>query len=476
MTMPEGRNAPYSGSAAVGAEQAAAKRQPPPSSLETERAFLGCMMLDREAARLGCGLVQAKDFYYPANRMIFEAAEAVKKAGAAVDVVALWGEMQRQGTAEQTGFDTLAAVAGSVGTSVNLRHYAEEIKRLAYFRRCIAACGEMARAAYRQEAGEVGRILAGIQGDGYGAAEVKTLADATGEYIAELNEIRMSGKTIAGLSTGFRDLDFMLGGLRDGDLNILAARPSMGKSALALDIARNVQKTLSGRERVAFFSLEMPAKSLGGRGYSSEYHVDNDCFSVGTNDDGWLKTLAEIEKNSADFESGSGRMILNDEGGMTPDKIRAACHGYQTQGFRLRLVVVDYLQLIRCKAENRTREIGIISRELKQLAKDFRCPVLALSQLSRDCEKRGDKRPTLSDLRDSGDIEQDADVVMLLYREEYYFPETERRGVAEVNIAKQRNGPTGIVNLAWLPHCTTFRNLETAGFRPTNEKPPTWPQ
>ncbi len=305
---------------------------------------------------------------------------------------------------------------------------------------------------------------------------MKTLADATGEYIAELNEIRMSGKTIVGIPTGFRDLDFMLGGLRDGDLNILAARPSMGKSALALDIARNAQRTLSGRERVAFFSLEMPAKALGGRGYSSEYNVENDCFSVGTNDESWLRTLAEIEKNSADFESGSGRVILNDEGGMTMDKVRAACHGYQTQGFRLRLVVVDYLQLIRCKAENRTREIGVISRELKQLAKDFRCPVLALSQLTRDCEKRPDKRPILSDLRDSGDIEQDADVVMLLYREEYYFPDTERQGVAEVNIAKQRNGPTGVVELAWLPRCTTFRSLEKTGFRPTNEKLPTWPQ
>lgn len=455
----------------------------PPSSLSTERAFLGCMMLDGEAAKLGCGLVSAEDFYYPANRMIFEAAEAVRKAGAAVDAVTLWGEMERQGTAEQTGFETLATIAGSVGTSVNLRHYAEEIKRLAYFRRCIAACGEMLRAAYAQDGGELGRLLSGMQGDGYGAAEVKTLADATGEYIAELNALRMSGKTIAGLSTGFRDLDFMLGGLRDGDLNILAARPSMGKSALALDIARNAQKTLSGRERVAFFSLEMPAKALGGRGYSSEYHVDNDCFSVGTNDEGWLKTLAEIERNSADFESGSGRMILNDEGGMTPDKLRAACHGYQTQGFRLRLIVVDYMQLMRCKAENRTREIGVISGELKQLAKDFKCPVLALSQLTRANERRGDdKRPLLSDLRDSGDIEQDADVVMLLYREEYYFPDTERRGVAEVNIAKQRNGPTGIVKLAWLPRCTTFRNLETAGtsrrsnaptgFCSTKEKPP----
>lgn len=460
----------------------------PPSSLSTERAFLGCMMLDGEAAMLGCGLVSAEDFYYPANRMIFEAADAVKKAGAAVDVVTLWGEMQRQGTAEQAGFNALAEAAGSVGTSVNLRHYADEIKRLAYFRRCIRACGEVLRAAYAQDGGELGRLLSGMQGDGYGAAEVKTLADATGEYIAELNALRMSGKTIAGLSTGFRDLDFMLGGLRDGDLNILAARPSMGKSALALDIARNAQKTLSGRERVAFFSLEMPAKALGGRGYSSEYHVDNDCFSVGTNDEGWLKTLAEIEKNSADFESGSGRMILNDEGGMTPDKLRAACHGYQTQGFRLRLIVVDYMQLMRCKAENRTREIGVISGELKQLAKDFKCPVLALSQLSRKCEERADKRPMMYDLRESGDIEQDADVVMLLYREEYYFPDTERRGVAEVNIAKQRNGPTGIVKLAWLPRCTTFRNLETniaakggceagrnsatEGFRPTKEEQP----
>jgi replicative DNA helicase len=214
----------------------------------------------------------------------------------------------------------------------------------------------------------------------------------------------------------------------------------------------------------------MSAEALGLRGYTAEYLIDNDRFSAGRNDGAWMRTLQEVEKNSQDFENGVGKILIHDKGGMTMEKIRGKCHRWKTRGFELRLIVIDYLQLIQGKGENRTREIGEISRGLKQLAKDLDCPVLALSQLSRKCEERADKRPMLSDLRESGDIEQDADVVLLLYREDYYFPETENQGIAEVIISKQREGPTGTIKLRWLNRSTTFRSLEK--FKSTTEEAP----
>lgn len=310
-----------------------------------------------------------------------------------------------------------------------------------------------------------------MRGDGWGSAEIVTLADATEKHIREIAALRESGKKIVGLPTGFTDLDLMLGGLRNGDFCILAARPSMGKSALALDIAKHAQKSMTEQaDRVVFFSLEMPDKSLGNRGYTSEFLIDNDRFAVGANDAAWQETLRGVAENRADYESGAGRMIIRDETGQTVEKMSAFLHGLQGQGIRPRFIVVDYLQLIVSKGQDRVREVGNISRGLKQMARDWDCPVLALSQLSRGPEGRADHRPMLSDLRDSGDIEQDADVILFLYRDEYYFPDTEKKNCAELNIAKQRNGPTGTIALTWMPRSTTFRSA--AGFRETKEAPP----
>lgn len=432
-----------------------------------EEAVLGCMLMDRATAAEGCGALCADDFCDSTYRTIFEAMRELK----VIDVVTVMAELGRRGEAEKVGISTLADISNSVGTSVHFREYAKELKRLAYFRRCMTFSREITQAAMKQDGAEIERILSAVREDGYGEAKMQTLAEATAEYITEVAEIRVSGKKIVGLPTGFIELDAMLGGLRDGEFTILAARPSMGKSALAMDIARNVQKHLDDeKERVAFFSLEMPAKSLGCRGYTSEYLLDNGAFSVGSNDADWKNLLQSVEENSRDFEEGAGRMILNDKSGMTLEDIRAACHGYRTQGIRLRLVVIDYLQLIAHKGESRVREIGEISRGLKQMAKDLGCSFLVLSQLSRKCEERADHRPIMSDLRDGGDIEQDADTVLFIYRDEYYFHDSEKKGVAEIIIGKQRNGPIGTVELSWVAKSTTFRNLEK--FRKTNEKPP----
>lgn len=439
-------------------------------SEETERAALGCMLLDRGAAALGKTMLLAEDFYTPMYRMIFEAMQGVEE----IDAVTVMNELARRGEAERIGLDRIAGIALGISTSVYLHSYIDDLKRLAYLRRVVRTAQEMAQAAYRQDIGGIDRSMAAMRGDGWGSAEIVTLADATEKHIREIAALRESGRKIVGLPTGFTDLDLMLGGLRNGDFCILAARPSMGKSALALDIAKNAQKSLTEQaeqaERVVFFSLEMPDKSLGNRGYTSEFLIDNDRFAVGTNDAAWQETLRGVAENRADYESGAGRMIIRDETGQTVEKMSAFLHGLHGQGIRPRFIVVDYLQLIVSKGQDRVREVGAISRGLKQMARDWDCPVLALSQLSRGPETRADHRPILSDLRDSGDIEQDADVILFLYRDEYYYPDTEKKNTAELNIAKQRNGPTGTIALTWMPRSTTFRSA--AGFRETKEAPP----
>ena len=432
-------------------------------SEETERAALGCMLLDRGAAALGKTMLLAEDFYTPMYRTIFEAMQGVEET--------VMNELARRGEAERIGLDRIAGIALGISTSVYLHSYIDDLKRLAYLRRVVRTAQEMAQAAYRQDIGGIDRSMAAMRGDGWGSAEIVTLADATEKHIREIAALRESGKKIVGLPTGFTDLDLMLGGLRNGDFCILAARPSMGKSALALDIAKHAQKSLTEQaDRVVFFSLEMPDKSLGNRGYTSEFLIDNDRFAVGANDAAWQETLRGVEENRVDYESGAGRMIIRDETGQTVEKMSAFLHGLQGQGIRPRLIVVDYLQLIVSKGQDRVREVGAISRGLKQMARDWDCPVLALSQLSRGPETRADHRPILSDLRDSGDIEQDADVILFLYRDEYYYPDTEKKNTAELNIAKQRNGPTGTIALTWMPRSTTFRSA--AGFRETKEAPP----
>lgn len=438
-------------------------------SEETERAALGCMLMDKEAAELGKSLLAAEDFYTPMYRTIFCAMQALE----VVDAFTVSDELKRRKDGAGIGIERLAEIAVAVSTSVHLRGYIESLKRLSFLRRMLQGARDMTAAVLRQDIGGIEKCLTAMRGDscGCGDGEFIALAEATEKHIREIAELRASGRKIIGLPTGFTDLDLMLGGLRNGDFCILAARPSMGKSALALDIAKHAQKSMTdAAERVVFFSLEMPDKSLGSRGYTSEYLVDNDRFAVGANDAAWQDTLREVEERSADYESGAGRLLIRDATGQTIERMNAALHGLRTRGVAVRLIVVDYLQLIVSKGQDRVREVGAISRGLKQMAKDWDCPVLALSQLSRSPEGRADHRPILSDLRDSGDIEQDADVILFLYRDEYYFPDTEKKNCAELNIAKQRNGPTGTIELTWMPRSTTFRSA--AGFHETREKPP----
>lgn len=435
----------------------------------TEKSILGCMFLDRAAAEMGRNTLKAEDFYIPTYRAIFEAMQAVE----VIDIMTVWNELQRRGEGERISVDMLRDIFLFVSSSINIKAHVEDLQRLSYYRRSKGRTQVLMQAVLKQDDDEIARILAEQQADSWGGGEIKTVLDAFHERMEKLERIRKSGNRLLGISTGFADLDGGLGGLQDGALIILAGRPSMGKTALALDIARGAAKALTEeKDRAAIFSMEMPDDVIAQRIYTAECMVSNNQFFANKSYEEWKETSREAEENRNRFEKVMERLLIDDRSGMTIERMRGQCHKWKSNGYHLKLIVVDYLQLMQGKGENRTREIGEISRGLKRLAKDFDCPVLALSQLSRKCEDRADCRPMLSDLRESGDIEQDADVVLLLWREEYYFPDCDesKKGQVEVNIAKQREGPTGTIYLRWFADKTTFRDF--VHFTPTKEAPP----
>ena len=437
-----------------------------PYSLETEKAALGSMLLDKGAAVQGCGLLQEEDFYSPTNKILFQAMAAVVQESGVADISLIWRKLEQDGTAEQVPFSHLSEVAMAVGTSINLPRYAEELRQLSYYRRCIDNGRKMLEAAYKQDENGISEFLGNLREDGIGTDEPKTAAKVMADYLQELSEQRKSGKVFSGLQTGFVDLDLLTGGLRADDLYIIAGRPAMGKTALALDIARGCAKSLSLEGKiVVFFSLEMNECDIVGRLYCGETGADNVMFSLRENDDAkWTEFLRTFEKSGDFFERMAKNIIIDDSNYITPENMRARCHSIRIKGKEIGLIVIDYLQLMSAgRGDNRTQELSHISRSLKLLAKDFHCPVVALSQLSRQVEARVDKRPMLSDLRESGSIEQDADAVMFVYRDDYYYPDSEKKGIAEIIIGKQRKGPVGTVELAWLPQATTFRNLAHNG-------------
>ncbi|WP_312070393.1 replicative DNA helicase [Anaerotignum propionicum] len=455
----------------------AEKKLVKPYSLETEKAALGSMFLDPGAAVQGCGLLKEEDFYSPTNKILFVAMAATVQDSGVADLSLVWRRLEQERKTEQVHFSYLSEVAMSVGTSINLPRYAEELRQLSYYRRCIDNGRKMMEAAYKQDENGISESLSNLREDGVGTDEPKTAAKVMAEYLQDLSEQRKSGKIFSGLQTGFVDLDLLTGGLRADDLYIIAGRPAMGKTALALDISRGCAKSLFDEGKsVVFFSLEMNERDIVARLYCGETGADNVMFSLRENDDAkWAEFLRTFEKNGDFFEHMAKNIVIDDSNYITPENMRAKCHGMRIKGKEIGLIVIDYLQLMSAgKGDNRVQELSHISRSLKLLAKDFHCPVVALSQLSRQVETRQDKRPMLSDLRESGSIEQDADAVMFVYRDEYYYPESEKKGVAEVIMGKQRKGPVGTVELAWLPHATTFRNLarNTGAWKTVKEKSP----
>lgn len=435
----------------------------PPHNTESERSVLGSMLLDAGAISDVVEILTSEDFWVPAHREIFEAMCSLDREAKPIDIVTVGEELRRRGELERVGGQgTLLELVNSTPTSVNAGRYAAYVRDHARLRRLITAAGEITQMGY-DAAGEVTEILDRAESmifevAQHGAGElfspVQALLDDT---LIKLEERFNSSGTVTGLTTGFRDLDELTSGLQPSNLIVVAARPSMGKTALALGIAQNAARNTG--KTIAVFSLEMSKTELVQRLLSAEAEVDSNKLRTGRmGDSDW-----------ADLMNAAGRMandpiFIDDSGALTIMELRAKCRRLASR-HNLGLVVVDYMQLMESPTNrrdaNRQQDISEISRSLKVLARELNIPVIAVSQLNRAPEARSDKRPLLGDLRESGAIEQDADIVMFLYRDSYYDPETPDKGQAEVIVSKHRNGRTATVKLLYLDHFTKFRDLTT---------------
>lgn len=432
----------------------------PPQNLDAEQAVLGALLLDQNAVYRVSSTLRPEDFYQAANRLIYAAALALHDAGQPVDLVTVTEQLRRDNLLEKAGGAVyIASLTDLVPTTANVEHYARIVEEKALLRTLILVSGRIAEMSY-DESDEVPRLLDQAEhmilelSTRRGAAVFAQLRDILLKAWESIEAAYANKGGLSGLPTGFIDLDNICAGLQPSDLIILAARPSMGKTALALSIAYQVARAESALP-VAVFSLEMAKEQLVQRLLSMEAQVDQYRMRTGhLREEDWER-LTDAAANLNDLP-----IFIDDTAGVSVREIRAKSKRLQGEK-GLSLVIVDYLQLIesRRRTENRQQEIARISRSLKALAKELNVPVVALSQLSRAVETRPNKRPQMSDLRESGSLEQDADVVIFIYRDDYYNPESEEKGVAELLVAKQRNGPTGIARLAFLKEFTRFVNL-----------------
>ena len=433
----------------------------PPNNQDAERSVLGCMMQDREALSMAFEVLTAEDFYQPANREIFDAMHTLNTQGMPVDLVTVDDELSRRGTLEGVGgTNYLIELSQFVPSTVNAKAYVQIVDEKSTLRRMIKATGDISQACYAQTE-QVSDILGAAEKSIFDiimrrneGSTLKHIADVLPDTYLRIEQLAELKGSIDGVPMGFVDLDNLLTGLHGGELIIVGARPSMGKSAFGLNIT-GYAGMHAGRS-VAYFSLEMPNDQLAMRLLCSDARVDMQAVRHGSlRDEDWVSLASTLGPLAA------SKIYMDDTSGITPSQLRSRCRRLKMER-GLDMVVVDYLQLMNAdgRVENRQNEVSEISRNLKSIAKELNVPVVALAQLSRAGAQRSDKRPILSDLRDSGAIEQDADVIMFLHREEYYDPNTEDKNIAEVIVAKQRNGPLGTVKLAWLGQYTRFASLQ----------------
>lgn len=433
----------------------------PPNNQDAERSVLGCMMQDREALGLAFEVLVADDFYQPANREIFDAMHMLNTQGMPVDLVTLDDELSRRGTLEGVGgTNYLIELSQFVPSTVNAKAYVQIVDEKSTLRRMIKATGDISQACYAQSE-QVSDILGAAEKSIFDiimrrneGSSLRHIADVLPDTYLRIEQLAQLKGSIDGVPMGFVDLDNLLTGLHGGELVIVGARPSMGKSAFGLNITGYA--ALHAGRSVAYFSLEMPNDQLAMRLLCSDARVDMQAVRHGSlRDEDWVSLASTLGPLAA------SNIYMDDTSGITPSQLRSRCRRLKMER-GLDMVVVDYLQLMNAdgRVENRQNEVSEISRNLKSIAKELNVPVVALAQLSRAGAQRSDKRPILSDLRDSGAIEQDADVIMFLHREEYYDPNTEDKNIAEVIVAKQRNGPLGTVKLAWLGQYTRFASLQ----------------
>jgi replicative DNA helicase len=448
-----------------------ARLRVPPHSIEAEQSVLGGLLLDNLAWDRAADLLTESDFYRYEHRQIYAAISALVGGGKPADVVTVNEHLQSLGRADDCGGQMyLNALAQSVPSAANIRRYAEIVRERAVLRKLIGASDEIATQAFNPQGRPVTQILDEAESRIFQIGEEGSrskqgfigIDKLVVELIDRVTELHENGaEEVTGVRTGFYDLDRYTAGLQKGDLIVLAARPSMGKTALALNIAEHV----AVREElpVLVFSMEMGASQLAVRMVGSLGRIDQQHLRTGAlRDDEWTRLTEAVD------QLGKVSLFIDETAALNPAELRARARRMARQfGGTLGLIVVDYLQLMSGSAgsdENRATELGEISRGLKALAKELQCPVIALSQLNRSVETRNDKRPLMSDLRESGAIEQDADVIMFIYRDDYYNKmdgpsPSKEPGIAEVIIGKQRNGPVGTVKLTFLKPLTRFDNL-----------------
>lgn len=431
-----------------------------PHSEEAEQSVIGSMMMDREAIVVASELISGEDFYNKQYGIIFETMIELNDAGNPVDLVTLQNRLREKDVPpEVSSLEFVRDLITAVPTSANIKYYANIVAEKSTLRKLIRLNEEIANTCYAGKE-NLEFILEDTEKRVFQLVQKRNTDEFTPIRQVVMNamdKIETAAKnkgSVTGIPTGFTDLDYRTAGMQPSDLVLIAARPSMGKTAFVLNIAQQV--AFKQNRAVAIFSLEMSKEQLVNRMFSLESSVDAQKLRTGQlNDQEWERLI-----ESAGI-IGRSNLIIDDTPGISISELRSKCRKFKLE-HNLSMIIIDYLQLMTGsgRSDSRQQEISDISRSLKAVARELSVPVLALSQLSRAVEQRPDHRPMLSDLRESGAIEQDADVVMFIYRDDYYNHDSEKKGVSEIIIAKQRNGPIGTVELAWLPEYTKFANLE----------------
>ena len=441
-------------------EEALVKRVMP-NSLEAEQSVVGAMIMDKDAIVAAGEILISEDFYYKQYGTLFDAMLELFNAGQPVDLITLQNKLREMDVPpEVSSLEYVGNLVAAVPTSANVKYYANIVKEKAVLRNLIKVTEGIENQCYLGK-DSLEDILADTEKSVFNLLQNRS----GGDYVPirqvvlnALDKIEQASKakgTVTGIATGFVDLDYRTSGLQPSDLILVAARPSMGKTAFVLNIAQYA--AFRSDITTAIFSLEMSTEQLVNRLFSLESRVDAQTLRNGNlSDEEWEKLIEGAGV------VGRSKLIIDDTPGISISELRSKCRKYKLE-HDLQLVIIDYLQLMTGSgksSESRQQEISDISRSLKALARELKVPVVALSQLSRAVEQRPDKRPMMSDLRESGAIEQDADVIMFIYRDDYYNKDTDRKNIAEIIIAKQRNGPIGTVDLVWLPQYTKFANME----------------
>lgn len=431
-----------------------------PHSVEAEQSVLGAMLMDREAIMAASEIIDSEDFYQHQYGVLFEAMLELYNEGKPADLITLQDRLREKDVPpEISSLEFARDLLNAVPTSANIRYYAQIVQEKSMLRKMIKVTEEIANTCYLAKE-RVDDIMEDTEKKVFNLLQKRTSGDFVpikDVVLNALDKIELASKNkgnVTGIPTGFVDLDYKTSGMQPSDLVLIAARPSMGKTAFVLNIAQHM--AFKNDVTVAIFSLEMSKEQLVNRLFSLESKVDSQSIRTGNlSDEDWAKLI-----EGAGI-IGKSNLIIDDTPGISVTELRSKCRKYKLE-HNLGIIIIDYLQLMTGskKTDSRQQEISDISRSLKEVARELNVPVIALSQLSRAVEQRPDHRPMLSDLRESGAIEQDADVVMFIYRDDYYNKDSEKKNIAEIIIAKQRNGPIGTVELVWLPNYTKFANMQ----------------